>query len=113
GKSNILTTGLFLTIDMLTTLLIFWPLAATLLVMIFRGDAAKRLALAGALVELVISLVAAIQFERNAEAQFLVNVPWVESLGISYHVGMDGISLMLVLLTTVLTPLIILSSFRN
>lgn len=98
---------------MLTTLLIFWPLAATLLVMIFRGDAAKRLALAGALVELVISLVAAIQFERNAEAQFLVNVPWVESLGISYHVGMDGISLMLVLLTTVLTPLIILSSFRN
>jgi len=38
---------------------------------------------------------------------------WVASLGISYKVGLDGISLLLVLLTTFLVPIIILSSFRH
>jgi NADH-quinone oxidoreductase subunit M len=40
-------------------------------------------------------------------------VPWVPSLGIFYHVGVDGISFWLVLLTTFLTPIVILSAYRN
>ncbi len=98
---------------MLTTVLIFWPLAATIVLAVLRPDLAKRWALTASLVELLISLAVVVQFEPSSERQFVTNIPWVDALGISYYVGIDGISLILVLLTTVLTPLIILSSFRN
>src|SRR6266568_3374881 len=46
-----------------------------------------------------------------AEFQFEITAPWVPSLGISYHVGLDGVALLLTLLTTMLTPLVVLSTF--
>jgi NADH-quinone oxidoreductase subunit M len=45
--------------------------------------------------------------------QLELAVPWVASLGIYYHVGVDGISLWLVLLTTFLTPIVILSGYKH
>jgi NADH-quinone oxidoreductase subunit M len=48
----------------------------------------------------------------DAGMQFSLKLPWVKSLGISYHVGVDGISLFLVLLTTLLTPIVLLSAYR-
>ncbi|MFH0901338.1 MAG: NADH-quinone oxidoreductase subunit M, partial [Pseudomonadota bacterium] len=42
--------------------------------------------------------------------QFVLNVPWIASLGISFKIGVDGISLLMVLLTTFLTPLVLLSA---
>jgi NADH-quinone oxidoreductase subunit M len=44
--------------------------------------------------------------------QFIDKIPWIENLHISYHVGIDGISLLLILLTTFLTPLTLLSSWK-
>jgi NADH-quinone oxidoreductase subunit M len=49
----------------------------------------------------------------NPDMQLGLKVPWVKSLGISFHVGVDGISLFLVLLTTLLTPIVLLSSYKN
>ncbi len=49
----------------------------------------------------------------SADYQFLVNVPWVESVGISYKLGIDGISLWLVLLTTLLTPIALYASWTS
>jgi NADH-quinone oxidoreductase subunit M len=49
----------------------------------------------------------------NADMQLGLKVPWVKSLGISFHVGVDGISLFLVLLTTLLTPIVLLSSYKH
>ena len=60
------------------------------------------------------SLLLFTQFDSGAEAmQFVLNVPWlnVGVLNIHYHVGIDGISLFLVLLTTFLMPLAILASW--
>lgn len=45
--------------------------------------------------------------------QFAVSKPWIESFGISYHLGIDGISLWLVLLTTVLTPVALYASWLS
>jgi len=45
------------------------------------------------------------------EFQFETHVPWIATLGIGYHVGLDGVALLLVLLTTALTPLVILSTW--
>src|SRR5437867_4190495 len=45
------------------------------------------------------------------QMQFVQNIPWIQTLGADYHVGIDGISLLLVLLTTLLGPLAVLSSW--
>ncbi len=96
---------------MLISFLIFWPLFVSLVLLVVKFRSAKELALAASLIELAASLMAAVQFDKTSGVQFVVDEPWIKSLGISFSVGMDGISLLLVLLTTVLVPFIILSSF--
>lgn len=96
---------------MLTLFLIFWPLFAALVLFVLRPQQAKVLALLASVIELIASAVMVWDFDRTGDVQFAVNAPWIASLGISFSVGVDGISLLLVLLTTFLVPFIILSSF--
>jgi NADH-quinone oxidoreductase subunit M len=98
---------------MLTTLLIFWPFVGALILLLLDSRLAKPWALTVSVIEFALFLYTALSFEGTGRPEFVVNIPWVASLGINYYVGIDGISLLLVLLTTLLTPLIILSSFKN
>src|SRR5688572_6134760 len=98
---------------MLTALLLFWPALAGLLVLLMKGEAAKKVAFGAAVIEFLIAVYAAVAFEPNAATQFEINQPWIQNAGINFHIGMDGISLLLVLLTTFLVPLIILSTFKH
>src|SRR6478735_3532655 len=98
---------------MLTALLLFWPALAGLLVLLMKGEAAKKVAFGAAVIEFLIAVYAAVGFEPNAATQFELNQSWVQNAGINFHIGMDGISLLLVLLTTFLVPLIILSTFKH
>ena len=84
----------------LTLLLIFWPLLATLVFFAIKPQEAKTWALTASVIELAISVVMFILFDPSGGAQFVVNHAWIKSLGIGFHVGMDGISLLLVMLTT-------------
>jgi len=99
---------------MLTVVLIAFPLLSALLVYLSKGPAAKNLALLLSVVQFAISLGAFLQFRHNPDAALLsYNCNWVQSLGIKFSVGIDALSLLMVLLTTFLVPLIILSSFKN
>lgn len=98
---------------MITASLIFLPLIASLLVLFVQGERAKQVALFFALGELALAAYAACSFVPDASTQFLLDLPWVASAGIHFKVGMDGISLVLVLLTAFLSPLIILSTFKH
>lgn len=99
---------------MITALLLFWPALAALLVLLIKGDGAKKVAFVAALVEFALSLFALSGFNTNSGAtQLALSFPWVESAGISFSIGMDGISLLMVLLTTFLVPLIILSAYKH
>src|SRR5579872_2006036 len=99
---------------MLTALLIFIPLLVSAAIIALKPSMAKFLAFATSFLLLVISVIAAFHFDKNlTAAQFDVNWPWINSLGINFSVGMDGISMLLVLLTTVLTPGIILSALKD
>jgi NADH-quinone oxidoreductase subunit M len=98
---------------MMTVFLIFFPLFIALVLFALRPSNARTWALAGSLIELFGALVAAGGFVPNAEYQFVFDVPWITSLGVRFAVGIDGIAMVLVLLTTVLVPFIILSSFRS
>jgi NADH-quinone oxidoreductase subunit M len=94
----------------LTVFLILFPMFMFLLLVGMRHRNPKWLALAGAVVEFGVSVYMWIKFIPEGDRQFAVKIPWVNSIGMSFNVGIDGISLPLVLLTTTLIPLIILSS---
>ncbi|MGO3307556.1 MAG: proton-conducting transporter transmembrane domain-containing protein, partial [Sphingobacterium sp.] len=83
------------------------------LVLSFAKDAktAKMLALLIALLEFGLTLPFLYQFIPDASIQFEQQFLWIASLGLSFHIGLDGISLPLVLLTNGLMPLIVLTSF--
>ena len=99
---------------MITALLLFWPALAALLVLLIKGEGAKKVAFIAALVEFALSLFAVSSFDsQNGTTQMALSLPWVESAGINFSIGMDGISILMVLLTTFLVPLIVLSSFRH
>jgi NADH-quinone oxidoreductase subunit M len=107
---------------MLLTTIVFLPLVGALLVLIAggRGDrpdrepAVRYLALAVSLVEFVASLWLWARFNpATADFQFVERHAWLPQFGISYHLGLDGISLFLVVLTTFLTPLALLTSWQS
>jgi NADH-quinone oxidoreductase subunit M len=96
---------------MIALFLILWPLGISLLIFLLRPAIAKKIALVASLIEFAVALIAAFQFQNDALMQF--ETPWIASLGINFNVAVDGISLLLVLLTTGLMPFIILSSFTT
>jgi NADH-quinone oxidoreductase subunit M len=98
-------------VNWLTLVLIFLPLGAALLIFAFKSPQSKWIALSAAVLEMAISFLALAQFQKDETVQFVFSTPWITSLGLSFSVGLDGISLLLVLLSTVLVPFIILSSF--
>jgi len=97
----------------LTLYLLLWPTLAGLLILFLKGQNAKRAAFGAAIVEFILALLAMLQYEPNAAVQFPFFHSWVENFGINFSLGMDGISLLMVFLTTFLVPLIILSSFPH
>ena len=93
--------------------LIFFPLIGMLAVLLVGARLAKHLALAITAVEFLVSVPLWFAFNpASAAMQFGAVLPWVPQWGIYYRVGLDGISLLLVLLTTFLMPLAVLGSYR-
>lgn len=73
----------------------------------------KWVCLAITLADFFLSLFLFIYFDATThEMQFVEKIPWIKGFGISYHLGIDGISLFLVLLTTFLSMPAVLSSFK-
>jgi NADH-quinone oxidoreductase subunit M len=94
------------------TALLAWPLLAAAALWAAPERLAKHLALAASLVEFAISVPLWWRFVPAAGMQFSVSWGWIPAWGIRYHVGVDGISLFLVLLTTFLVPLSVLGSYH-
>ena len=96
------------------SILIFLPLVGALVQMLLPGDNVARLwTLAITVVTAIISLPLYFHFDPNtALYQYGEHHVWIPSLDISYTLGVDGISLLLVLLTTLLMPLCVLGSWK-
>jgi NADH-quinone oxidoreductase subunit M len=98
------------------SLITFTPLVGALLLILFpRRDRDIRIfSLVITLLTFVLSLHLPVYFHRGQSGfQFVVNKHWVSSPNIGYHMAIDGISLWLVLLTTFLTPLCVLISWKS
>ena len=100
------------------TIVAFVPLAGAIVLMFFRKEHtglirtwANLVALLGFLVSL--PLFFWFDYDTSGEMQFVESVPWIDALGVRYAVGIDGISLLLVLLTTLLGTVAVLSSWES
>jgi NADH-quinone oxidoreductase subunit M len=104
----------------LLTLVTFLPLVGAVAIMVLRGataDVARNarwIALWASLINFVLSLGLWAYFDPSrSDFQFVETAEWVPSFNITYHMGIDGISLFFVLLTTFLTPICIIASWES
>jgi NADH-quinone oxidoreductase subunit M len=86
----------------------FWPTRE-------GGDSAsaKKAALLVSLLTLVLSLVIAVRFQADGGYQFTEETMWIRLFGAHYALGVDGLGLSLVVLTTILTPVVILAGWND
>ena len=105
----------------LLTVITMLPLVGAIaLFAVGRGEhpnekALKWTALLFSLATFALSLVIPVRFNPSGGLQFEINVPWINAfdLGVSYHLAVDGLSLWLVVLTTLLVPVALISSWNS
>ena len=94
------------------------PLIGALVIMLLpkaSTELAKRLAVVFSAIPLILVIAMALQFDADstAEFQFVESHSWIRTFGISYSVGVDGISLVLIALSVILVPLVILAAWND
>ena len=104
----------------LLTLTIFLPLVGVLFILVLRGEEAdvarnaRWIALWTSLIDLALSLALWAYFDPSqADFQFVELAQWLPGFHIAYHLGIDGISLFFVLLSTFLTPICVVASWTS
>jgi NADH-quinone oxidoreductase subunit M len=99
---------------LLSTIIFLPSLGALLAFLISSEELVKRMALLTTTLTFLISLIPFFLFDPSAAAmQFFERADWIPALGIRYEVGVDGISLLLIVLTTFLMPLTVLSAWDS
>jgi NADH-quinone oxidoreductase subunit M len=98
----------------LLSVLVFLPVAGAAVVALTRREALQKVfGLGFSTLVFALSLLMLGSFRDVAAMQLEESRPWIPAWGISYHVGVDGLSLWLVILTTFLTPLALLGSWSS
>ena len=102
----------------LLSLLTFLPLAGAVFILTLKGedkvvaDNARWTALWTSLIVFALSLILWFRFDKTDPGfQFVERLDWLTDFGITYHMGVDGISVLFVLLSTLLTPICVLASW--
>ena len=103
--------------SIILSLTIWVPVLAGVLVLFMNSDAQKKLARLTALIGSIMGLVVAIplwsSFDNAAAAmQFVENIPWISRFNINYALGVDGISMLFVLLNSFTTVLVVIAGWQ-
>ncbi|MEJ2603357.1 MAG: NADH-quinone oxidoreductase subunit M [Gammaproteobacteria bacterium] len=110
-------------LDFLLSLLIWLPIVGGFVLLLIgdgddaasgRAAAMRATALAVSLLTLVASIPLFTGFDRaSASMQFVERIPWIETFNVDYFLGVDGLSVPLILLTTFITPLVVIAGWRG
>ncbi len=100
----------------LLSIVMFLPIAGAILLLFFNSknhQSIRHFAFIVALVDFIASLGLLLNFKQGvAHMQFVEKFAWIPAIGASYHIGVDGISLLLVLLTTFTGAIVVLSTWK-
>ena len=94
-------------------ILLLLPVISALVLAFIKSPSARWAAFTLSLLQLGLTIPFVCNFIPDASIQFAQSVNWIDNLGIKFQIGLDGISLPMVLLTNGLIPLIILASFAH
>ena len=103
----------------LLTVVIFLPLVGSLIILLIKESSINSInikwaALWTSIGTFILSCLLWVQFDYdNSSYQFVEKIRWFDDFNFNYHIGVDGISLFMILLSTFLTPLCILASWKN
>src|SRR6476660_9138730 len=100
--------------DHILSVVLFTPLVGLIVLLFIPATyprAVKLWANAASFIGFLVSLPLVFQFDRTKDFQFVERANWIPSIGASYHVGIDGFGLLLVMLTTAVGFLAILASW--
>src|SRR5438034_11476716 len=99
---------------MLLSLAIWIPIVAGLLVLSVRGEWLQRwIALAGAVLGFLVTIPLFTSFDSTTAAmQFVELSPWIETFNVNYHLGVDGISVLFILLNSFITVLVVVAGWE-
>jgi NADH-quinone oxidoreductase subunit M len=99
------------------TFLMLLPLIGTAVIVALpkaNETLAKQVALATTLIVLVSTIAMAVSFQRdNVELQFVEKYAWIPSFGINFALGIDGLALVLILMSTILAPVVVLAGWNE
>lgn len=98
---------------MLTLLLILVPIISSGLFFLIGKQMARPMAIVCSVIELALAFVALNSYMSGQTQMLQMDMAWISSPGIRFHIGLDGISMLMVLLTTILMPLIVYGSFNR
>ncbi len=101
--------------DHILSIVLFTPLAGMLVLLFIPASNARAVKIwanVAAFLGFLVSLPLAFQFDHTKDFQYVEQAQWIPSIGASYHLGIDGLSLLLVMMTTLLGFLAILSSWN-
>jgi NADH-quinone oxidoreductase subunit M len=99
---------------MILTILILLPLVGALVTAFVPSSAlAKRVGLGFAVATLAVGVAAATQYDVGEGMQLTETHTWIEALGVHYALGVDGLGLLMVLLTAVLVPVVLVAGWHE
>jgi NADH-quinone oxidoreductase subunit M len=98
---------------MTVSILLLLPLLAALALLFIKGDAVKNVALLFSLLELALGIYFLTQYKANDSLQFVAEHAWIPKMGIYFTAAIDGINIIPVILSVLLVPLIIGTTFKH
>ncbi|MFM6983788.1 MAG: NuoM family protein [Chitinophagaceae bacterium] len=98
---------------MLTLLLILIPILSSILLFAFGRTHAKAIAFTASVAELAVAFATLNAVQTGQTTLLNMDLPWLAEIGIRFHINTDGISMLMVLLSTLLMPLIMYASFNR
>jgi len=98
---------------MTVSILLFLPILAAIVLVFLKNETAKYAALFFAVVELALSAFFLAKYIPGTDTQFVVDSSWIPQFGIYFSAGIDGISIIPIMLTSLMVPIIILTTFEH
>ncbi|MBN8704037.1 MAG: NADH-quinone oxidoreductase subunit M [Bacteroidetes bacterium] len=95
---------------MITLLILLLPLVAGILIYLGKKENAYKLTLAFSLLELLVVAIGVYVFKTQGESSLAINYPWIKSIGTHFNIAINGLNVLLVLLTGLLLPIIVYST---
>src|SRR5579872_4064614 len=102
--------------DHILSIVLFTPLAGLLVLLLIPSSNARAIRLwanVAAFLGFLVSIPLVTNFDSSKDYQFVERASWIPTLGATYHIGIDGLGLLMVMLTTVIGVIAILSSWNS